>query len=482
MGDVKNTIAQQTVQGILALVSRTFVLNILSFGTSLVIYTILAPRDVGIYTAVIAIQRVISFFTDFGFGAALIQKKEDLRREDLTTTFTIQVMLTFLIFIAVFSLQSVLMNFFKLSPVALRLLLALVFTIFLSSFKTIPSILLERRVHFHKLIIPQILESLAFNIILLVLVVNHTGIDSFTWAFLISSILSIPFYYFASPWEIGIGIDRVSLSHLKFGLQFQAKSVLAAIKDDFLTVILAKILTFSELGYIGFGQRISFFVYRYIVDSVTKVTFSSYARIQEDKRLLKTAIEKSLFFVSSSMFPMLMGLIIVSPYIIMYFPKWHNKWEAALASLTFFSLNALVSSLSGILVNVLDSSGRVKLTLRLMIIWTALTWILTPLFIHFYGYNGVSIASFLVSLTIVYTVYLVKKEVPFEFLRSVYKPFIATLIMIVILFISTQLFVKNFMSLLLSVIISGNVYAVCLYMLAHDELKKDLSKIFKKNE
>ena len=473
-------IGRSSAKGIAALASRTFVLNLISFATSLVIFTVLTPKDVGIYTAVIAIQRIISFFTDFGFGAALVQKKEELTASDTTTTFTLQSIVTLCMFVLIFIFKDNIAKQFNFGEDAAILLVALVFTIFLSSFKTIPSIILERRIHFHKLVLPQIVESLVFNAVLLLLVLNNFGLYSFSYAFLLSSVVSIPIYYFIQPWSIRFGIEKKALAHLRFGLQFQLKNILATIKDDFLTVILTWFLSFTQIGYIGFAQRLAFFVFRYVVDSVTRVTFSAYARLQDDALLLRKAIEKSLFFVAAIMFPMLTGLIIAAPLFIGYFPKWHNKWEPAVVSLVFFGLNAIVSSLSGILVNVLDSTGRVKTTLRLMVIWTALTWILTPLFIHFWGYNGVSVASFAVTLTIWYTVYLVKKVVEFSFFGSILKPILATSVMAVLFYIATLLFVSNMTTLLVSVFISGIAYSVIFYVLAGSELRKDMKKILLK--
>src|SRR3989344_275892 len=315
--DIK-TVSKRSVHGIFALASRTFLLQSFNFVTFLVISIILSAGELGIYTAVVAIQRVISFFTDFGLGAALVQKKEELKREDLKTAFTLQSAVTLAIFLIFFIFAGQIKSFFNLTDAGERLLIALVFTIFLSSFKTIPSILLERKINFSRLVIPQIGESIIFNVVLIVLVLNNFGIDSYTFAFLISSIVGIPLYYYVSPWKPGVGIHKASLSDLKFGVQFQAKNILATVKDDFLTVILVKFLPFNQIGYIGFAQKIAFFLYRYIVDSVTKVTFSSYSRLQENKEFLKLAIEKSLFFTSVIIFPLLSGLIVVSFYLIKY--------------------------------------------------------------------------------------------------------------------------------------------------------------------
>ena len=469
-------IVKRSVRGIFTLISRTFFLNIISLFAFLVITSVLNASQVGIYTAVIAIQRVIAFFTDFGLGAALIQKKEELKQTDLATTFTIQAGITLAIFIVIFLSIDSISVFFKFNNSAKNLLLVLVFTIFISSFKTIPSILLERSINFGKLVFPQIIESLVFNGILVVLVLGGYGLDSFSFAFLISSLIGIPFYYLVSPWKIRIGIDKASLSYLKFGIQFQAKNVLGTIKDDLLTSILPLFLSFTQIGYIGFAQRLAFYVFRYVVDSVTKVTFSAYSRAAHDLVFLKNAIEKSLFFVSASMFPILSGLIVIVPYLIKFYPNWNNKWEPAVFSVVFFCLNAAVSSLSGILVNVLDATGKVKITLRLMVIWTVLIWILTPILINIYGYNGVSIASFLVTTTIVYTIYLVKKIIDFKFLPSIIKPLASSLLMMIVVYMLSTIFAKGFLSLIFVILGGGLVYIVSLFMLCGKELKEDLAR------
>lgn len=162
----------------------------------------------------------------------------------------------------------------------------------------------------------------------------------------------------------------------------------------------------------------------------------------------------------------------------MYFPKWQHKWEPAVVSLTFFCLNALVSSMSGILVNVLDATGKVKTTLRLMVMWTILTWVLTPLFIHLYGYNGVAFASFLVTLTIIVTVRLVQGIIAFDFLKSIYKSFIATLGMAIVAYGGCFYFVHSFLSLLIVILVSGSFYLIIFYFLSREQIHDDI-KLFR---
>src|SRR3989344_7901262 len=92
---------KRSIRGIFTLISRKFLDNIISLIAFLVVTSVLPVHEIGIFTAVIAMQRVISFFTDFGLGAALVQKKQELKQTDITTAFTVQATMTFLIFIFV---------------------------------------------------------------------------------------------------------------------------------------------------------------------------------------------------------------------------------------------------------------------------------------------------------------------------------------------------------------------------------------------
>ena len=469
----------RAVKGVLALTSRTLFLQLISLISFSLLSASLSPAAIGVYVAVTAIMRIVNFFTDFGLGAAIVQKKDNVTQDDLSTAFTIQVLITLLIFAIFFALRNYISSYFHLSTEGLLLLLVLIFTLFLSSFKTIPSVMLERNLHFSRVVIPQIAESLVFNILIVILAYRGLGVSSYTWSTLIASIIGIPFYYLVSPWKIKLGFSLSSMKVLLYGTAFQAKSILGTIKDDLLTTFLIKLLPFSQIGLIGWGQRWSFFSFRFFVDSVTKVTFSAYSRLQHDSSLLKSTIEKSLFATSLTMFPILAGLMLTSSYFIRFIPQY-NKWEGAIFSLYFFCLNAAVSSLSNILVNVLDATGNIKTTLKLMVMWTLLTWTITPFFIYLFGYNGVAAASFIVTLTIFITVYLVKQIVKFDFFKSIYQPVVATMGMSVIVYIFNRFAVTNLFMLSGSILLGLIAYSAIIMLMAKKEII-EFVQLFKKS-
>lgn len=471
-------IKKRAVAGVMALTSRNFLLYIVSAVAYSILGAYLKRNDFGIYAAVTAVMRIATYFTNFGFGAAIVQKKGLLKKEELTTAFTVQVLITFLIFLFFWLNQAFISSFFHLSEKGTGLLMVLIFTIFLSSFKTIPAVLLERDLKFDKVILPQIAENLVFNGLLVYLAINNYGIESYTAATLVSSVIGIPIYYLVSPWKISLGFSLTSLKVLWYGIYFQAKGIMATIKDDLLTTILivTKLLDYGPLGLISWWQKWAFFPFRFIVDSVTQVSFSAYSRLQNDNVLLKAAIEKSMFATSILLFPILGGMMVSASYIVKFIPKY-QQWEPGLLTFYFFCLNAGISSLSNILINALDATGRVTTTLKLMLLWTTLIWFLTLVLVYYWGYNGVAMASFLVTLTIGITVRLVKKVVDFNFFRSFLMPLVGALIMVVIVYFYDRFIVTNLIYLASSVVIGASFYGLFVCVCCKEQLLEYLSLI-----
>lgn len=415
-------IKKRSVAGIVALTSRTFLLQIIAFSATFLLTIFLTPSVFGVFYVVSAIISFLGYFSDIGLAAALIQKKEQVTQEELVTTFTIQQMLVgaAVILSLVFSRQ--IAQFYRLDASGLFLLRALVVSFFLSSLKTIPSILLERRLDFSRLVIPQILETFAFYVIAVTLAWQGWGITSFTWAVLARGAVGLVAMYILSPWKVGLGVSVPAAKRLmKFGVPFQLNSFLALVKDDLLTVFLGKVLPFAQVGYIGWAKKWAEVPLRLIMDSVIRVTFPAFSRIQHSRELLGKAIEKTLFGLALTIFPISAGLMFFIGPLVGIIPRY-GKWEPAIFSFSLFVVAAAMASLSTPLTNALNAVGRIKTTLGLMVFWTVTTWLLTVVLISRMGFDGFALAILLVTFSIVAVVYLAKKAASFSFAASVRAP------------------------------------------------------------
>ncbi len=421
-------VKKRSLTGVVALTSRTFLLQVIAFAATFLLTIFLSPQIFGVFYVVSAIINFLGYFSDIGLAAALIQKKESLTPEDLSTTFTIQqILVASVVIIALFCSRPI-SNFYRLDATGLWLFRALVISFFLSSLKTIPSILLERKLDFNKLVIPQILETLGFYVVAVVLAWRGWGITSFTWAVLVRAVVGLVAMYIISPWRISLKLSRdVARKLMRFGIPFQLNSFIALLKDDLLTVFLGRVLPFAEIGYIGWAKKWAEVPLRLIMDNVIRVTFPAFSRLQEHKEHLTVAIEKTLFGLAATIFPVSVGLLFFVTPLIHIIPKY-GKWEPAVLSFYLLTFSSLLAGLSTPLTNALNAIGKIKITLGLMIMWTVLTWIFVLPLIHFFGFVGVPMAFVVVSATLFVVVYLVKRFVPFSFWTSIAAPLFAGLV------------------------------------------------------
>lgn len=461
------TIKKRSVAGALTLTGRTFFIQVVNFFSTFLLTIVLAPDIFGLFFVVSAVINFLVYFSDIGLAAALIQKKGRLNKDDLKTTFTIQEFLVCVLVCLALVLTPSVGKFYNLGSDGLWLFRALVFSFFLSSLKTIPSILLERKLRFNKLVIPQIVETMVFNTTAVFLAFRGYGALSFAWAVLLRGFSGLITIYILSPFKPVLGVVKASAKKLlTFGVPFQANSLLALLKDDFLTVFLGRILPFSEIGFLGWAQKWAFFPLRFFMDSLIRITFPAFSRLQENLAVLKIAVEKALFWVCFLTYPFLVGLAVLAPKLVLLIPKY-GKWQPAVLPLLFFAINGLFSCFSTTLTNVLNAIGRIKTTLKLMVFWTTLTWILTAGLVFKIGFVGAALASALVASTSVLVIILVRKVIPFS-LKNVLAPFLSAVLMGAVVYLLSQKLVFDFFSLALVVFLGGIIYLSLILLLAKE--------------
>jgi O-antigen/teichoic acid export membrane protein len=417
-------IKKKSLKGIVALTYRTFILQIIAFTATFMLTVLLTPAVFGIFYVVSAVISFLTYFSDIGLAAALIQKKEALTEEDLKTTFTIQQMLVIFLSITVLIFSVQIAGFYKLDIQGVWLLRALAVAFFLSSLKTIPSVILERRLDFTSLVLPQIFETLGFYGVAVFLAWRGFGVASFSYAVLVRAVVGLVVIYILCPWKLHFGINKqVAKRLLSFGLPFQVNSILALCKDDLLTIFLGKILTFEQIGYIGWAKKWAEVPLRLILDSLIRVTFPAFSRLQHSKEVLARALEKTMFGLTATIFPITCGMLFFVSPIVSLIPRY-AKWEPALLSFAIYSVASALSALSVPLTNTLNAIGKIKTTLFLMIMWTVMTWVFTVLFINLFGFNGVSMSLLLITSTVFLVVYLVKRIIDFSFFKTIMHPFV----------------------------------------------------------
>ncbi len=470
-------IKKKTVSGAISYFIRTILLQGIGFASIMVLSWYFSPEDFGIYGLVIPIVGLLTFFSDVGLAASLIQKKSEPTRKDYVTAFTVQQLLSWFIVGIVLIVLSTGKIQEKTGMTGLWILLSLAIAFPLASLKTIPSVILERKLDFPKLVFPQILEQLIFNGILIVFAIKGFGAMAYAYAIFARSLIGVVSMYVMQPWKVGIGFDKEAFCEMfKYGAKFQINDFLSRIKDQLFYLVLGFYFSLSEFGYINWGKNYSMYPYNLTVQNVMAITFPTFSRLQGNIGALKKAVEKSLYFITLAIFPILVGMSVFIWPFIQLIPKW-QKWEPAVLSLVLFSLSIAWGAVSTPLTNTLNAVGQINKTLKLMIMWTVLTWIVTPICVGMFGYNGVAIAAFLISFSSFFSVVMVKKVIPINFTDQVWRQALAASVMAVIGFLGIQIWSQSFLHFFVGVVITGLVYISTLLLIGKDKLVSEVRSL-----
>lgn len=470
-------VKKRTITGIAVLVFRNYLLSAISLIGFTLITIFLKADEFGIFIIVSAIVDFFGYFSDVGLAAALVQKHEKPTIADLRSTFTIQQILVTTSVVLIVLLSPLIGSWNHLTSLQLNLLYAVVIGFWLSSLKSIPSVILERKLEFQKIVAVQLVENILFYFTIVFFASRGYGVTSYTIAVPLRSLVGVILLYVIAPWPIGFGFSRESLKHLfRFGVPYQVNTILALAKDRLMTIFLGRLIGPAGIGFAGWAEKWANLPLRNFMDPVNTVTFPAYSRLQKEKDQLAKMVSRSLFFITALVLPSVVGLVILAPWFIQLVPKY-SKWQPALLALSLYAINTCWSSVSTHLTNLLNAVGKIRWTFYLMIFWTALTWILTPFLAWKYNFTGVALAQAIIGSTSFITIILAKKKVNLS-LSGVWKNLIAAVVLGVVLLVGKAYLPIAWISLFALIFVAGAVYAGMQMLLTKGTVVADAKSLF----
>ncbi|MBU0578847.1 oligosaccharide flippase family protein [Patescibacteria group bacterium] len=470
-------IKQKSIVGAVSYVGRTAVLQAIGLVASLFLSAFFSPEDFGIYGFVVQIIGLLVFFSDIGLAAALVQKKKQPSLCEYRTAFTVQQLLSWLIVAVVGAILATGIVQRKTGQAGVWVLLSLAFSFPLATLKTIPSIILERKLEFSKLVLPQIFEQVTFYSILVFLAWKGMGVLAYAYAILSRSVIGVLVMMIVQPWKIGLTLNKSALKILiSYGAKFQLVDFLARVKDQLFFLALGLVLPLREFGYVQWAKTWSQYPYNLTVQSVLAVTFPTFSRLQNNKDALKKAIEKSIFFITLSIFPILVGMSVFIKPLITVVPSY-AKWQPAALGFILFTLSIGWAALSTPLVNTLNAIGEINSTLKLMMIWTILTWILTPIFMMFFGFNGVAVAAMVIAFTSFLPVIYVKRYVKIKVWENIWRQLVAMGVMAGVGIWGMSLWSQSLSLLLMGICVTGALYVLTLLVLGWKKILTEVTSL-----
>lgn len=463
----------RVVRAFLSLTVRQILLRAISFvSINIILARILPVETLGVFNIATAIITFFAFFSDVGLAASLIQKKEEVSQEDIKTIFTIQLLIVGILSLVILLTASIMSQFYHLDESGVWLIRILGIGFFLSSLKVIPSVLLERKLKFEPLVTVEVVETVIFNGVLIYLAYLGANLWSFSAAALFRGIAGVVLIYLLAPVRVGFQINLQSAKKLlSFGIPFQLNNLLALLKDRLVPLVIAKMIGPVGVGFVTWSQSIAFLPLE-IMSMIIRISFPAFSRLQQDRETLSKVVEKSLYLTAMLVYPMIFGIGAILPSVVSFVVS--SKWQGAVPSFYLFAISALWATVSTTFTNTLNAIGEVKKTLKLMVMWTVLTWVLTPLAVYYFGFLGVALSSFLISFTSAVTIILVKRILVVRVFNALWLPLLASVLMSSVVFILANFFVRGKFSLILVILFGITFYILLISKLTRNQLWQEI--------
>lgn len=459
----------KTTTSIIFLTIRNFGIQAVSMIGFFILTILLGTGEIGLFAIVAESVSVLGYFSDVGLAPTLIQQKQTPSIKQLRTSFFIQQVLVLIALVTVAIIYPQISLSRSYGSKEMWITVSLCFSFLAASLKTVPSILLERELNFKLLSTIDIIENLVFYVVAVAFAFMGFGGYSYAIATFSRSILGLVIIYYRAPWNIGISFSVDTAKELfKYGIPFQLNSFIAMAKDRLSNLLVAGIIGRDSFGLLAWSQKGPRIPLNFM-DAIMKVTFPTFARIQDDPELLKKSLSRSVFFIAVVVFPALAGISVIAPDLISIIPKY-SKWAPAILPMYLFAINAAIAAVTTPLTNAFNAVGKITITTRLMIMWTVLTWIFFPILSRQYGYIGTATANLIVGLSS-FIVWLIARDIfGINVLKTIIHPLIATIFIVISSLVIDMTGTAPLYSIFLKILIGTAIYLTYQYRFTFNEI------------
>jgi len=317
----------------------------------------LSPREFGIigmlqifisigYTTVIA-----------GFGQSLVQARE-LVREDINTVFTINLLLSLVVYAALYCSAPAIASFYG-EPILKKVLRVLGLQLVICAFLIVQYNLALRRSQLRRLCIVAITSNILGYTIGVVLAGNGAGVWSLVFATLSLYLFQVIGLWMTTSEYPTIGISKNSFKKLVpySGFIYLATLVNQAYIHG-LSMILGKRFSATTLGYYTQANKLQMVPSQAIQDVGYQVLFPDFSRYQSSPDILKERYRKNLRLLTIlSVLGFSTLFLTAKPLVLLLFT---DKWLPSVPMLRILTPVGLFLVLSFIPTLLIRSAGKAK--------------------------------------------------------------------------------------------------------------------------
>lgn len=350
----------KVVKGFLWLGTGTFLGQLISWISTILVIRILLPSDYGLMAMAASFIFLISTISELGIGSSIIQA-EQIKEKEISQIFGFCIISSFFGFIVSYATAPVIAAFFNEHKLV-TLIRFLSLNFILISLYIIPEMSFIREMNFRKKAQIDIIAQTGTAILTLILALKGLGV----WALAVGAIMLHIFK------AVGFNIARASLiqpcfrfggakKFIKYGLTVTGSRLLYYLYTQSDKVIIGKFLGNNLLGYYAVALNLASIPMDKVLPIINQVSFSSYSRIQNDMERIRRNLLRSTRAVAFLGFPLFFAMAGLSreaiPLIL------GSKWSSIIVPFQLLCLTLPLKALSAIFSPALFAVGKPSVNL-----------------------------------------------------------------------------------------------------------------------
>lgn len=380
---MSESLKNKTVKG----VSWSFVDNIANQGVTflvgLILARILTPEEYGLIGIITIFIAVFNSIVDSGFSNALI-RKSDAKDIDFNTVFISNMVMSIVLFFALFFSASLIADFFS-QPQLKPLTQVMASIVIINAFAIIQRTILVKNIDFKTQTKVSLIASITSGVVGVGMAFYGLGVWSLVGQQISRQSLNTLFLWFYAKWYPKLQFSWQSFKELfGFGWKLLVSGLIDTAWREIYQVVIGKCYSAATLGQYTRAHQFGSIFSSNLSTIIQRVSYPVLSAIQDDKERLKEGYRRVIKVTMLVTFVLMLGLAAVSKPMIQVLVG--EQWLIAAGFLPIICLQMMLYPLHSINLNMLQVQGRSDLFLKLEIIkkCVAVIPLLLGIFINIY--------------------------------------------------------------------------------------------------
>jgi len=385
------SLSQRVVHGGIWVFALRITDRLFGLARTIILARLLAPTDFGLFGIALLAMSALETFSQTGFNAALIQKKEDTKPY-LDTAWTVQATRGIFLALILFLIAPYVAAFFE-APAAKPILQVIGLSALLQGFTNIGVIYFQKELEFHK----QFVYMFSGTLVNVGVAISAAFLLRSVWALvfglLAGNLVRMVVSYFIHPYRPRPRLEGAKAKELyTFGKWILGSSIVVFLATQGDDIFLGKVLGVTTLGLYQVAFRFSNLMATEITHVISQVTFPAYSKLQDNIPKLREGFLRTVEATASLSLPLTAGIFILAPDFVRLFLG--EKWMPMVPALRILSISGLIRSIAatGVLFRAVGRPSLVFWMNSVRVVVIAFS--IYPLTVR-YGVGGTAIAVLL---------------------------------------------------------------------------------------